>query len=87
MDIALGVVARSGSTSFDSGIKSPDLMPMERRILLLLSQGYQSKEIAVLVGRAKPTVEGYIRTLYAKFGARSRAHLIDCAYKCGVLGR
>jgi len=58
---------------------------MERRILTLLSNGYQSKEIAEIVGKAKPTVEGYIRTLYAKFGARSRAHLVSCAYKCGML--
>ena len=58
---------------------------MEHRILMLLSEGKQSKEIAVDLTRSKPTVEFRIRTLYAKLGARSRAHLVALAYRSGLI--
>lgn len=55
------------------------LNQQEKRVLQCLAEGLQSKEIAVRVGRSKPTVEGYIRALYAKLNARSRAHLVAIA--------
>ena len=63
----------------------PELSTIEVQILECLAQGLQSKEIASVVGRRKPTVEGYIRTLYLKLGARSRAHLVAQAYCHGLL--
>ena len=61
------------------------LSTIEVRILQCLAEGLQSKEIAVEIARQQPTVEGYIRTLYLKLGAKSRAHLVARAYNIGLL--
>jgi DNA-binding CsgD family transcriptional regulator len=45
----------------------------------------QSKEIAARLGRSKPTVESYIRTLFIKLDARSRAQLVAVAIRTGVI--
>lgn len=63
----------------------PEITPLEKHVLQLLAQGCQSKEIAHRVERKKPTVEAYIRILYAKFGAKSRAHLVARAYSFGLM--
>jgi LuxR family transcriptional regulator, quorum-sensing system regulator SdiA len=61
------------------------LSAMEEQILRHLADGMQSKEIAVLVRRKKPTIEGYIRTLFVKLGAKSRPHLVSLAHRNGLL--
>jgi DNA-binding CsgD family transcriptional regulator len=68
----------------------PDLMAItlsniEIEILKCLEGGMQSKEIAIHVGRRKPTVEGHVRMLMAKLGARSRAQLVANAIKLRLL--
>jgi len=60
-------------------VNKMNLTETEKTVLRCLAQGMQSKEIAVHVGRSKPTVEGYIRLLFAKTNARSRAHLVAIA--------
>jgi DNA-binding CsgD family transcriptional regulator len=45
----------------------------------------QSKEIASRLGRSKPTVESYIRALFMKLDARSRAQLVAIAIITGVI--
>ena len=61
------------------------LSDLELRILECISDGCHSKEIATIVRRSKPTVEGYVRLLYAKFNARSRAHLVLQAIRYGII--
>lgn len=61
------------------------LSAMELTILALVAKGYSSKEIAVEVGRAKPTIECYVRLMLIKLDARSRAHLVSTAYQRGIL--
>ena len=63
----------------------PPMSPIERQILEAVSRGMQSKEIAALLHRSRGTVEGHIRILYAKFGAKSRAHLVAVAFQMGIL--
>jgi DNA-binding NarL/FixJ family response regulator len=58
---------------------------IELAILSDIADGYQSKEIAVRIARSKPTVESYVRLLCAKMGARSRPHLVACAYRRGLI--
>lgn len=58
---------------------------LELSILADIAAGYQSKEIAVRIDRSKPTVESYVRLLCAKLGARSRPHLVACAYRRGLI--
>ena len=58
---------------------------MELTILKGLANGMPSKEIAVRVNRSTATVELYVRTLFARFDARSRAHLVASALCMGAL--
>ena len=62
------------------------LSPMESSILIGLANGMQSKEIAAMVDRSTATVELRVRGLFAKFDARSRAHLVACALCAGAIG-
>ena len=61
------------------------LTKMEHSVLCNLANGLQSKEIANVLGRSKPTVELYVRTLFAKFNAKSRAHLVALALHRGLI--
>ena len=54
-------------------------------IVECLSEGLQSKEIASAVGRSSATIENYIRIIYAKLDARSRAHVVARAFLMGLL--
>jgi DNA-binding CsgD family transcriptional regulator len=70
-----------------SGMQMRDvyLSAIELTILRYIALGFQSKEIAIEIKRSKPTVEIYVRFLCAKLGARSRAHLVTCAFRNGIL--
>lgn len=63
-----------------------NLTEIEKTVLQCLAEGMHSKEIAVYLGRSKPTVEAHIRILYAKLNARSRAQLVAIAIRCVVDG-
>lgn len=62
------------------------LTQMEISVLCRLANGLQSKEIAAELGRSKPTVEFYVRALFAKLNAKSRAHLVALAFHKGLIG-
>ena len=61
------------------------LSDVELAVLRALAEGSHSKEIALQLGRSKPTVEGYVRQLCVKFEARSRAQLVAKALAEGAL--
>lgn len=63
----------------------PFFSPQEVSLLQALADGCQSKEIAGVVDRSKPTVEAMVRMLYAKLHARSRAHLVAKAIAYGII--
>ena len=86
--MAEGVETQTGSRAFPvTGVSIGRfyLSPLEVAILQALANGMQSKEIAIQVGRSTPTVELYIRGLYLKLGARSRAHLVARAFCASIL--
>ena len=60
---------------------------IEIRIINLLAEGFQSKEIARQIKRSPGTVEFYVRGLYLKLHARSRAQLVSQAFERGILQR
>lgn len=70
---------------FEAGGDLRSFSAIELAILSDIAAGFQSKEIATRIGRSKPTVESYVRLLCAKLGARSRPHLVACAYREGLL--
>ena len=59
--------------------------PKEAAIIQGLADGLQSKEIAAVVRLSKASVDTYVRILYGKLGARSRAQLVALAYAAGIL--
>ncbi|MBV9972266.1 MAG: helix-turn-helix transcriptional regulator [Candidatus Eremiobacteraeota bacterium] len=61
------------------------LSALELAVLKGIAKGLQSKEIAVAICRSAGTVELYVRMLFAKFDARSRAHLVSLAIKSKVI--
>lgn len=61
------------------------LSPMELAVLRGLANGFQSKELAGHLKRSRPTIEAYVRSLFAKFNAKSRAHLVAIALCKGTL--
>ena len=63
----------------------PGIAPKEVAIIRALSEGQQSKEIAETVSCSRSTVEFYIRRLFIKFEAQSRAQLMIKAIRAGVL--
>jgi DNA-binding NarL/FixJ family response regulator len=62
-----------------------NLAPKEVAILRDLAQGLQSKEIAGHIDCSRSTVEFYIRRLFVKFEAQSRAQLVFKAARAGLL--
>jgi DNA-binding NarL/FixJ family response regulator len=52
------------------------LSPREEQVLLLLSKGYRSKEIAEELRVATATVNTYVRHIYEKLHVRSRAEAV-----------
>ncbi|MGD0475886.1 MAG: helix-turn-helix transcriptional regulator [Candidatus Velthaea sp.] len=63
------------------------LSAKEIAIIAGLADGLQSKEIAAVVRLSKASVDTYIRILYGKLDARSRAQLVAVAYAAGILCR
>jgi len=63
----------------------PPLSPQEIAVLRALADGCQSKEIAAVLARSKPTVEATVRLLCVKLNARSRAQLVAKAIGYGII--
>ncbi|HEV2738978.1 MAG TPA: LuxR C-terminal-related transcriptional regulator [Candidatus Elarobacter sp.] len=61
------------------------LTTIELCVLHGLADGLHSKEIAARISRSAGTVEFYVRTLYLKLQARSRAQLVARAFERGYL--
>jgi DNA-binding NarL/FixJ family response regulator len=61
------------------------LTNVEFEVLVALSNGLHSKEIAQEQQRSVATIEAYIRVLCGKLNARTRTHLVAQAFRAGVL--
>jgi DNA-binding CsgD family transcriptional regulator len=62
------------------------LSARERQILLLLAEGYSSKEMAKVLNIALGTVKGYRRTLYEKLHIFTRSEAVAAARRLGLAG-
>ncbi len=51
------------------------LSPRLRQVLICLLQGDGEKQVAARLGVRRPTVHGYVTTLYRRFGVSGRAEL------------
>jgi DNA-binding CsgD family transcriptional regulator len=61
---------------------TPDtLSPRLQQTLACLLQGDSEKQVAARLGLSPVTAHQYITTLYRRFGVRSRAQLLACAFR------
>ncbi len=61
------------------------LTERERSVLKLLSQGRSYKEIASDLGVSVKTIETYRARMVKKLGCSTRAELVRCAVKLGLV--
>ena len=61
------------------------LSPMQKKIVALLAEGYNAKNIAILLGRKRPTISNQLSHACRKTGANGQAHLVSLAYQSGEL--
>jgi DNA-binding NarL/FixJ family response regulator len=52
------------------------LSPREKEVLAMLSRGYSNKEIALKLSLSVETIHGYLKHVYEKMHARSRAEAV-----------
>ena len=86
LDLESGLCARCGvalpATFGASHVNATDIGPAakltrsERRVFLLLCKGLSNKQIADRLVVSENTVRFHLKRLYAKLGARSRAHAV-----------
>ena len=65
--------------------KMESLSERERQVLVLIARGHTHKEIAVELDVSVKTVETYRARLGEKLGVKTRAELVDCAIRAGLL--
>lgn len=58
---------------------------LQDQILKLVQQGRTNKEIARQIGSSEMAIKMHLRSIFAKFGARNRAHAVTIAVRHGLL--
>jgi DNA-binding NarL/FixJ family response regulator len=61
------------------------MKPREEKVLALVSEGLQNKEIAREAGLTETTVKNDVKSLCRKLGARNRTDLVLCARRAGLV--
>jgi DNA-binding CsgD family transcriptional regulator len=63
-----------------------DLSPAQRRILVLLADGYSKPQIARATGWSYETLKDYTERIRLKLGARNITHAVAIAIRSGIIG-
>ena len=71
--------------SRESGMRRPALSPRMWQTLERLLQGYSEKQVARLLGIARPTAHQYVTALYRHFGVASRSELMAQFVRSGLV--
>jgi DNA-binding NarL/FixJ family response regulator len=69
----------------DSARTGPSISTRELDVVRLVAQGFSNEEIAVRLGLARKSVEGYLTRLYERIGSASRTELALWAEREGWL--
>ncbi|MBV1692498.1 helix-turn-helix transcriptional regulator [Novosphingobium sp. G106] len=67
------------------GLQGTVLTNREFEILVLLANGFSSKEVALRCGITARTVETYLSKMRLKLGARNATNLVALALRAGLL--
>lgn len=62
-----------------------NLSKRETEILQLAAAGLRNHEIGVHMHLSSETVKSYLRSAFAKLGARNRTHAVAMAFRRGLL--
>lgn len=65
--------------------ESPPLSAREREVLALLAHGHATKNIAHLLGISSHTVKAHVESIFAKFGATTRAEAVAIGVRRGAV--
>ncbi len=65
----------------------PSLTDAERKILVMMAQGWDNSRIAATLSLARQTVRNYTSRIYNKLGVSSRAEAIVWAREHGLVGK
>lgn len=74
-------VAMALAHSFDSR----ELAPREVDVLRLVAEGNSNKHVAKELAISEETVKCYMKTIFAKLGARDRAHAVTIGLRRGII--
>lgn len=70
----------------DNGKRSDGVITDRLRVIVpLMAEGFTDQEIAEHIHVSYTTVKDHLRKLYARLGAKNRAHAIHLAYQFGML--
>jgi DNA-binding NarL/FixJ family response regulator len=87
-ELTRGVIerfARLGDGRHTTIVES--LTPREEDVLVRIGRGLSNQQIADELGVSLETVRTHVKHVYAKCGARDRAHAVIVAYESGLLAR
>jgi DNA-binding NarL/FixJ family response regulator len=82
-----GKKSMSPEVSFQLAEHATDdaLTPAEVRVLHLIAEGNANKEIAAQLSTSEDTVEGQVRNILSKLGAKDRTHAAMIGLKRGII--
>ena len=84
-----GAPGTAGKTGLESGLPTDSqpspLKKREKEIVIAVSEGASSREIAEKLGLTDQTVRNYMTTLLQRIGANSRSHAVALALRNGWL--
>jgi DNA-binding NarL/FixJ family response regulator len=66
-------------------LSQDSLTPAEVRVLRLIAEGNANKEIAAQLTLSVETVNGQVRSVLSKLGAKDRTHAAMIALKRGII--
>lgn len=61
------------------------LTTRDREIVTLICQGWNLRNVSIVLHLTEDTVKSHVKHLRARFGARTQAHLVSMLYQRGLL--
>lgn len=75
----------TGGRVLDDKLQGRGLTPREMQVLHGIAGGYSNAKIALSIYVSEDTVKCHARRLFAKLGARDRAHAVALGFRAGLL--
>lgn len=76
---------RGATPTRPSGVTPPPLTPRQHEVLVLLSKGLTTAQMAERMGLSPQTVQNHIKALLRALGVRSRLEAVLAGYRLGLV--